>query len=39
VPTERHVHPGVPHGFELFALDADVSRRATADRVRALMSI
>lgn len=38
VPTELHVHPGVPHGFELFAPDADVSRRATADRVRALRS-
>ena len=36
VPTELHVHPGVPHGFELFAPDADVSRRAFADRVRAL---
>lgn len=39
VPTELHVHPGAPHGFDLFAPDADVSRRATADRVRALMSI
>jgi hypothetical protein len=37
-PTELHVHPGVPHGFELFAPDADASRRATADRVRALRS-
>jgi acetyl esterase/lipase len=39
VPTELHVHPGAPHGFELFAPDADVSRRAIADRVRALQSI
>lgn len=38
VPTELHVHPGVPHGFELFAPDADISRRATADRVRTLRS-
>jgi acetyl esterase/lipase len=38
VPTELHVHPGVPHGFELIAPDADVSRRATADRLRALRS-
>jgi acetyl esterase/lipase len=38
VPTELHVHPGVPHGFELFAPEADVSRRATADRLRALRS-
>lgn len=36
VPTELHVHPGAPHGFELFAPDADVSRRAIADRIRAL---
>jgi acetyl esterase/lipase len=39
VPTELHVHPGVPHGFELFAPDADVSRRAIADRVRVLQSL
>ncbi len=38
VPTELHVHPGAPHAFELFAPDADVSRRAMADRVRALRS-
>lgn len=38
VPTELHVHPGVPHGFELFAPDADISRRAIADRVRQLKS-
>ncbi|WP_431310664.1 alpha/beta hydrolase [Labrys miyagiensis] len=36
VPTELHVPPGAPHGFELFAPDADVSRRAIADRIRAL---
>ncbi len=34
VPTELHVHPGCPHGFELFAADADVSKRTMADRVR-----
>jgi acetyl esterase/lipase len=39
VPTELHVHPGAPHGFELFAPDADVSRRAIADRVRVLKSL
>ena len=38
VPIELHVHPGVPHGFELCAPDADVSRRAIADRVRVLKS-
>jgi acetyl esterase/lipase len=36
VRTELHVHPGVPHGFELIAPDADVSRRAIADRIRVL---
>ncbi|MGH7434338.1 MAG: alpha/beta hydrolase, partial [Polyangiaceae bacterium] len=39
VPTELHVHPGAPHGFELFAPDADVSRRAITDRVRVLRSL
>jgi acetyl esterase/lipase len=38
VPTELHVHPGVPHGFEVMAPEAGVSRRATADRVRVLRS-
>jgi acetyl esterase/lipase len=36
VPTELHVHPGCPHGFETFAPDASVSRQAIADRVRRL---
>ncbi|WP_343710414.1 alpha/beta hydrolase [Mycobacterium sp.] len=39
VPTELHVHPGCPHAFELLAPDADVSRRAVADRVRVLRSV
>jgi len=39
VPIELHVHPGAPHGFERFVPDADVARRAMADRVRALASI
>jgi acetyl esterase/lipase len=38
VPMELHVHPGAPHGFELFAPDADVSRRSNADRKRVLRS-
>ncbi|MGV9800906.1 alpha/beta hydrolase [Mycobacterium sp. NPDC003449] len=36
VPTEFHLHPGCPHGFDFFAFNADVSRRAMADRVRRL---
>ncbi|MEU3982421.1 alpha/beta hydrolase [Streptomyces sp. NPDC026672] len=39
VPVELHVHPGCPHGFERFAPDADVTRRALADRVRVLSSL
>jgi acetyl esterase/lipase len=36
VSIELHVHSGVPHGFELFAPGADISRRAIADRIRVL---
>ena len=36
VSIEMHVHSGVPHGFELFAPGADISRRAIADRIRVL---
>ncbi|KUI26151.1 alpha/beta hydrolase [Mycobacterium sp. IS-1496] len=36
VPTELHVHPGCPHGFDAFAFDTSVSRRTMADRVRRL---
>jgi acetyl esterase/lipase len=39
VPVELHVHPGAPHGFERFVPDADVARRAMADRVRAVATI
>jgi acetyl esterase/lipase len=39
VPTELHVRPGVPHDFELLAPEADVSRRALADRIRVLRSL
>jgi acetyl esterase/lipase len=39
VPTELHVHPGCPHGFETIVPDAAVSRRATADRVRRLREL
>jgi acetyl esterase/lipase len=36
VTTEFHMRPGVPHGFDAFAPDAEVSMRAITDRVRAL---
>lgn len=31
VPVELHVHPGAPHGFELFAPQAAVAKRARAE--------
>jgi acetyl esterase/lipase len=37
--VELHVHPGVPHSFERYAPDADVSQRTLADRVRVLRSL
>ncbi|MFJ4654446.1 alpha/beta hydrolase [Nocardia sp. NPDC088792] len=39
VPVELHVHPGVPHEYDALAFDADVSRRALADRHRVLKSL
>jgi acetyl esterase/lipase len=39
VPVELHLHPGVPHEFDFFAFEADVARRAVADRIRVLRSI
>nr|WP_239523218.1 alpha/beta hydrolase [Geodermatophilus normandii] len=36
VPTELHVYRGAVHGFDLFAPDAEVSRRYLADRAAAL---
>jgi acetyl esterase/lipase len=36
VPTELHVYPGAPHGFELIAVAADVSRRCSAEITGAL---
>jgi acetyl esterase/lipase len=39
VPTELHLYPGCPHAFEALAGGADVSRRATGDRVRRLRAL
>jgi acetyl esterase/lipase len=39
VPAELHVYPGCPHGFEMFAPEAGVSRRAIAERVRRLREL
>ena len=38
-PVELHVHPGVPHGAEVVAPEAGVSRRIRADRIRVLRSL
>ena len=39
VSVELHVYPGAPHAFERLAPDADVSRRAWAERVRVLRAL
>lgn len=39
ISTELHVHPGVPHGFDGFAPDTAVARRAIADRLRVLSAL
>jgi acetyl esterase/lipase len=39
VSTELHVHPGVPHGCDVVAPEADVTERAMADRLRRLQSV
>lgn len=38
VPLEFHLHPGAPHGFELFSPEAPVAERATADHINAIKS-
>jgi len=39
ISVELHVHPGCPHGFEVFAPNSKVARRAMKDRYRAIQSI
>jgi acetyl esterase/lipase len=39
VSVELHVYPGAPHAFERLIPDADVSRRAWAERVRVLRAL
>jgi acetyl esterase/lipase len=39
VPTELHVHPGCPHGFETLVPAAAVSQRALADRIRRMRGL
>ncbi len=39
VPTELHVYPGCPHGFDVVGPGTSVSRQAMANRVRRLRQI
>ena len=39
VPIELHVHPSVPHDYDLMAPGADVSQRAMRDRIRVLRAL
>ena len=39
VSVELHVHPGCPHGYDVFAPDASVTARALADRTRVLNAL
>lgn len=39
VPTDLHIYPGCPHGFETVAPDAGVSKRAIAERMRRLRAL
>lgn len=39
ISVELHVHQGCPHGFDRVAPNAGVTRRARADRIRALQQL
>ena len=39
VPTELHVIPGLPHGYDVLAPDALVTRRAVENRLHRLRSL
>jgi acetyl esterase/lipase len=39
VPIELHVHPGAPHGFERFAPQSQLARRAMQDRLRVIQDL
>ena len=39
VPIELHVHPGVPHGWERLAPQAESAKRAMSDRARAVSAL
>ncbi|KAL5365908.1 Alpha/Beta hydrolase protein [Aspergillus floccosus] len=39
ISVELHVYPGLPHAFEVFAPDAEPTKRAVADRHRAISTL
>jgi acetyl esterase/lipase len=39
VPTELHVYPGAPHGFDVLAFSSAAAQRAFADEIRVLASV
>jgi acetyl esterase/lipase len=39
IPTELHLHPGAPHGFELMAPTSKVAQRSNKDRLRVLQAL
>jgi acetyl esterase/lipase len=38
IPTECHIYPGLPHGFEALASGIDVTKRAIGNRYKAMSS-
>ena len=39
VSTELHVHPGAPHGYDIFVPECAVTQRAWRDRIRVLHAL
>lgn len=39
ISVELHVYPGLPHAFEVYAPDAEPTKRAVADRHRAISTL
>lgn len=39
ISVEMHVHPGVPHGYDVFAPNSKISQRAFADRYKTISAI
>ncbi|PLB55709.1 hypothetical protein P170DRAFT_433219 [Aspergillus steynii IBT 23096] len=39
IPLEFHVYPGLPHAFEVYAPNIEATKRAVADRYRAISTL